>query len=423
MGKQKTVVIIATLDTKGAEAAFVRRQIAAQKLATILIDTGLLGEPTTEPDIDRHELAQTAGTSLAALKQLAQTEGKGAAFARLTQGLCAIVQKLYREQRLDGIIGLGGGQGTAIITSAMQVLPVGVPKLMLSTIAGGPFRCGPYVGSKDICLMHSVTDICGLNDISRPIMQNAAHAIAGMVLWQQPQPPSEKAQIAISMLGVTTPCVMRIIQQLNGLGYEVVPFHANGSGGPAMEEMIEAGRFVGVVDLNTREMIDQLHNGLSGAPRRLEVLSRYKIPAVVSVGGTDFILFQSLENAPEKYRYRSHIIHNTQMTIVQPTPQEMRQVARQISQSLNRALGPTLVILPLQGFSDLGGKFLPQEDKITEGSGHQAMCEEFQASLRPEIPLLPIDRHINDPFFADLVADSLVRLIRGVSPRQITGEL
>ncbi len=237
-----TVAIIATLDTKGFEAAFVRDRIAEWELNTILIDTGILGSPSVQADITRNEVAQAANVTL----EFLQVQGKkGVAIATQTEGLCNIVLKLYENQQLHGIIGLGGGQGTSIGTAAMRFLPFGVPKLMLSPIASGSFQFGPYVGNRDICMMHSVTDILGINSVSRPILANAANVIAGMVLRREPEEKSSKPTVAITMLGVTTPCVMRIKTLLEEKEYEVVPFHANGTGGPAMEEMIKAGKFIG----------------------------------------------------------------------------------------------------------------------------------------------------------------------------------
>lgn len=412
MTQNRTVALVATLDTKGEEAAFVRDQIADWGLDTILIDPGVLGRPSVATDISREEVAQAAGTTLEAL--LARGE-KGHAIAKQTGGLCNIVQELYAKGRLDGIISIGGGQGTSIGTAAMRSLPVGVPKLMLSPIASGLFQFGPYVGTKDICMMHSVTDILGLNVISRPILRNAANAIAGMVLRSQPEPQAEKPTIAITQLGMTTPCVMRVKGHLEGLGYEVIPFHANGTGGPAMEQLIEAGRFSGVVDLSTHEIIGGMYGCLAGAPNRLEALTRYEIPAVISVGGNDYILYETIEKAPEEYRDRPVMVHNAQMTIVRPWPEQMRETGQVMVERLNRALGPTLVVLPLKGFCD------PNQEgrEMWDPEGNQAMIETLTAGLRPQIPSILIDAHINDPEFADSVADCMARLIDGESPQDV----
>lgn len=416
MSKNRTVVLVATLDTKGEEAAFVRDQVAKWGLDTILIDPGILGRSPVRADISREAVAEAAGTTLEAL--LARGE-KAHAIAKQTEGVCNIVQDLYAKGRLDGIISVGGGQGTSIGTAAMRSLPFGVPKFMLSPIASGLFQFGPYVGTKDICMMHSVTDILGLNAISRPILRNAANAIAGMVLGSQPESQAEKPTVAITMLGMTTPCVMRIKRWLEGLGYELVPFHANGTGGPAMEELIDAGKFLGVIDLSTHEVIDHLNGGLAGAPNRLEALTRQKIPAVVSVGGNDYVLFETIEKAPEKYQGRPIMVHNAQMTIVRPTPEEMRESAQAMVDRLNRALGPTLVVLPLKGFSDPN-----REGREMWGpEGNQVMMDELKSGLRAEIPVILVDAHVNDPEFADTVADCMIRLINGEAPGDIVDQI
>lgn len=414
--ERRTVVVVATLDTKGQEAAYVRDYVAAWGLDTILIDPGVLPEPTVEADISREAVAEAAGTTLAALLERGE---KSFAIATQTAGLCNIVRDLHKEGRLHGIVGLGGGQGTSIGTAAMRALPIGVPKLMLSTVASGNFQFGPYVGTKDLCMMHSITDVLGLNVISRPILRNAANAIAGMALRYGPEAEAEAPSIAITMLGITTPCVMRIKARLEGTTaarpYEVVPFHANGTSGLAMEQLIQGGKFAGLIDLSTHEVIDHQHGGLAGAPDRLEVLTRYRLPAVVSVGGSDYVLFESVQKAPEKYRNRARMVHNAQMTCFAPTPEEMAAAAREMIERLNRALGPTIVVLPARGFSrpnrEGGGLYVPE--------GNRAVIEEFQAALRPEIPLVVADLHLNDPPFADMVAECMERLLQGEAPHTI----
>ncbi|MGB9593833.1 MAG: Tm-1-like ATP-binding domain-containing protein [Anaerolineae bacterium] len=412
MSAKRTVVIVATLDTKGEAAAYLRDEIASWGLDTILIDPGVLGTPTVQADITREEVAQAAGTTLQAL--IAQGK-KGICIAKQTEGLCAIVKRLWDEGRLDGIVAIGGGQGTSIGTAAMRVLPVGVPKLMLSTIASGLFRFGPYVGTKDICMMHSVTDILDVNAISRPILRNAANAIAGMALRHPAPPQPEKPAIAVTQLGITTPCVMRVKGILEAQGYQIVPFHANGSGGPAMEDLIEAGKFAGVIDLSVHEIIDGLYDGLAGAQNRMESLTRYAIPAVVSVGGGDYLLWESVDKAPLPYRDRPKMVHNAQMTVFQPTPDEMVAAARAMIAALNRALGPTMVLIPTVGFSDMN----QPGRELYNPEGNEAVIRAFQAGLRPEVPLVLVQAHINAPAFADAVADCMARLIAGERPAEI----
>jgi uncharacterized protein (UPF0261 family) len=409
---ERTVVIVATLDTKGEEAAYLRDQVAAWGLETILVDPGILGQALVPADVSRYEVAQAAGTTLEALLERGE---KSYAIARQIEGLIAIVQGLLDQGRLHGIVSIGGGQGTSIGTAAMRALPVGVPKLMLSTVASGNFQFGPYVGTKDICMMHSITDVLGLNAISRPILRNAANAVAGMALRLEPEGRSTRPAVAITMLGITTPCVMAIKGKLEGLGYDVVPFHANGTSGPAMEQLIEQGEFVGLIDLSTHEVIDQQHGGLAGAPDRMEVLTRVAVPAVVSAGGSDYLLFESVDKAPARYRDRAKVVHNKQMTCFAPTPDEMVAAAREMIERLNRALGPLVVLLSARGFSMQNREGSP----LFVPEGNAAVIDEFRTALRPEIPVVVADLHINDPQFAAMVADALEGLCRGEAPQAV----
>jgi uncharacterized protein (UPF0261 family) len=268
-------------------------------------------------------------------------------------------------------------------------------------------------------MMHSVTDVLGLNVISRPILRNAANAVAGMVLRLEEEEASTRPAIAITMLGITTPCVMSVKATLEAQGYDVVPFHANGTSGPAMEQLIEQGMFEGVIDLSTHEVIDNQHGGLAGAPNRMEAFTRTSIPAVVSVGGSDYVLFESMEKAPEKYRQRRHMVHNAQMTCFAPTPEEMVAAAQEMIEQLNRAQGPTIALLPGQGFSRPNQEGAP----LFVPEGNQAVIAEFRSTLRPEIPLLVPDLHLNDPQFADLVARCMEGLLAGDSPHGVTTSL
>lgn len=414
MSKSKSIVIVATLDTKGKEAEFIRKEIASQGIHTILIDSGILGAPLVKADIPREQVAKAAGATIETLKSV----DKSVAIAKQTDGLRKLIQKLFAENKLDGMIGIGGGQGTSICTTAMQALPIGVPKLMLSTIASGYFRFGPYVGTKDICMMFSVTDIAGLHAISRPIFRNAANAIAGMVLHKQAYPPLGKNIIAATMLGITTPCIMQIKTKLEMDGYDVAIFHASGPGGSAMEELIEAGRFIAILDISTHELINDLHGSLAKSPRRLEAITQRKIPALISVGGIDILAFESLEKAPKKYHNRPYAVHNAQIVHISATPEEMKEAAQVMASRLNKALGPTLVAVPLQGFSELNRK----GRKLWAPESNRAFIESLQVALRPEVPLVTVDAHINDPEFAAVSAACIAQLIEGHSPVDIAAQ-
>jgi uncharacterized protein (UPF0261 family) len=410
--QKRTVGIVVTLDTKAAAAGYLRDEIASWGLNTILIDPGILGQPGIPADISRAQVAQAAGTTLEALIASGR---KDFAIAKQTEGLIAIVCRLHAEGKLDGIVGLGGGQGTSIAAAAMRALPVGVPKLILSTVATGTFQFGSYIGIKDLAMMHSVTDILDVNAISRAILRNAANAIAGMALRGPGAYQEDKPAIAITQLGQTTQCVMRVKSLLEPLGYQLVPFHASGAGGPAMEDLIEAGKFSGVIDLSVHEIIDGLMGGIAGAHHRLETLTRVKIPAVVSVGGGDYVLFESVRKAPQKYHDRIQMVHNPQMTCFLPTVEEMLEAAGYMIDHLNRALGPTVVIIPSLGFTESN----KPGNAMWFPEGNLAVVHAFKAGLRPEVPLIVKDVHINHPAFADLAADCMARLLQGEPPLSI----
>ncbi len=415
MAQSPTVVVVATLDTKGIDAAFVRGLIEDQGLATLLIDVGILGDIPEAPDITREQIAEQAGTTL---EQLIATGDKGLAITTQLKGLVALVQDLYAQGQLSGIIGLGGGQGTSIISPALRALPVGVPKLMVSTVASGKHQFGSYVGSRDICMMYSVADIQGLNKLSRPILENAAHAIAGMVAYQKPAPESERPAVAITMMGVTTPGVQQALARFDAKGFDGVPFHAVGSG-RTMEELAGEGMFAGILDYSTHEIIDDLFDGVGGAPDRLRQLSRTAIPAVISVGACDYMIYPSPDHIPAAFQGRPTLFYNPQMTFVRPSPEDMAKVAGIIAERINQALGPTLMLIPERGFSAPnieGGPLWGPE-------GNQAMIEGLRQYLKPEIPLVTIRAHINDTEFADAAADALMALIGGAQPAEVAADI
>jgi uncharacterized protein (UPF0261 family) len=412
MEQKRTVVIVVTLDTKGPAAQFLRDEIAAWGLDTILIDPGILGAPAFPADITRWQIAETVGTSLEAL---IASGDKQACIASQTEGLCRIVSGLYDEGRLGGIISLGGALGTAISTAAMRVLPVGVPKLMLSSIATGSSQFKPYISTKDICIMHSVTDIMDVNAISQPILSNAANGISGMVIKSSALAQEPDTTIGITQSVMTTPCVMRLKRLLGQQGYQIAPFLTGRSGGPAMEELILAQGLTGVIDLSVHEIIDYLFGGTAGAPDRLESISRCSIPAVVSVGDMDYLQFDSLEKTPPGYHNRPHIVHDEQMTVVQPTATEMEAVARYLAEKLNLALGPTIVVVPSVGFSDVNHP----GSTLWFPEGNRAVIRVLEGSLHPEVPLVVVDAHINQPVFADIIAVCMARLLAGEPPPSI----
>ncbi len=397
-----TIGIIAALDTKGAEAGFMRDYLAGQGFDTLVIDTGVLGEPTFVAEVTRAEVAAAGGDDHAAL--LAAGD-KARAMAAMTRGAAVIAAQLHRAGKIAGLIGMGGTAGTTIGTSAMRALPIGVPKVIVSTVASGDTR--PYVGEKDITMMYSVVDIAGLNRISARILTNAAGAIAGMVVAAPPM-REERPLIAASMFGNTTACVDRARGTLESKGYEVLVFHATGAGGQTMESLIADGYFAGVLDLTTTEWADELCGGVFAAgPHRLEAAARAGVPQIVAPGCLDMANFGGPETVPEKYRGRRLYEWNPTVTLMRTTPAENITLGAMIAEKVNLSTAPVTVLLPLRGVSQLdspGGEFWwPEADT--------ALYDAIRAKLRPDIPVVELDLNINDPAFADTATDLLLGYI------------
>ncbi len=400
------VVLLGTLDTKGAEYDYLRARVREAGCEVILIDAGVLGRPLATPDISREEVARAAGADVA---ELAARGDRGAAIETMAAGATAIVLDLFRQGRLHGILALGGSGGSALATQAMRALPVGVPKLMVSTLASGDTR--PYVGASDLAMLYPVVDIAGINRISERILTNAAAAIAGMARAYESFRPSaaSKPLIGATMFGVTTPCVTEARRQLEERGYEVLVFHATGTGGQAMETLVEAGYLAGVLDITTTELADELVGGvLSAGPQRLEAAGRAGVPQVVSLGALDMVNFGPIDTVPERFRGRNLYKHNPTVTLMRTTPEECAELGRIIAQKLNQARGPLAVFIPRRGVSLIsreGGPFYdPEADR--------ALIEGLKANLRPEIEVHEWDTDINDPAFARAMAERLDALIR-----------
>ena len=398
----KTVLLVGTLDTKGAEYAFVRDLIQARGVNTLVMDLGTVGLPLFPPDISASEVASRGGTSLGALRERGD---RGQAIDVMLAGARAITREAFAAGRFDGVLGLGGGGGTAMITAAMRELPVGVPKLMVSTMASG--NTAPYVDVKDITMMYSVVDIAGLNPLSRRILANAAGAIVGMVS-EDVQPAADRPLIAATMFGVTTPCVTAARARLEAAGYDVLVFHATGSGGRAMEGLIDDGWFAGVLDVTTTEWADEVVGGvLTAGPDRLSAAGRKAIPQVVSVGALDMVNFGAPETMPAPFRDRLLYRHNPTVTLMRTTPDECRRIGEQIAAQLNRASGPVVVLLPLRGVSMIDREGQPFHDPAANAVLFQAL----RAGLKQEIRVRELDAHINDPDFAIALADELLALL------------
>ena len=398
----KTIAIIGTLDTKGREFDFLKKEIEGRGPATLIIDVGVLGEPYLEPDISRERVAQAGGASI---EELAARHDRGEAMGVMTKGVAEVVKQLHADGEIDGIISMGGGGGTVIGTSAMRALPVGFPKLMVSTLASGD--TSPYVGTSDITMMPSVVDVAGVNRISRRIYANAAGAICGMVMGEL-SAADDKPLVAASMFGNATPAVDHARQIVEARGYEVLVFHATGTGGRTMESLIEDGYIAGVLDITTTEWADEVCGGvLSAGPNRLEAAARMGIPQVVVPGCIDMCNFWARHTVPEKYAERIFYEWNPNVTLMRTTPQENRQLGEIFAEKLNASSGPVAVLIPRKGFSqiDLQGEVFYWPE------ANQAFIQALKGKLRDDIPVTELDFDINAPEFSGQVAETLLNML------------
>jgi uncharacterized protein (UPF0261 family) len=405
------IVVIGTLDTKGPEVGFLRDEILKRGHGVLVIDPGILGEAAIPADVTREQVARAGGQELA---ELIATGDRQQCQRVMIEGLVQVVCGLHDRGQVDGVVAVGGAQGTAMATAAMRALPVGIPKVMVSTVACGQTTFGPYVGTKDIAMIHSVADILGLNRVTRRILAQAAAAVIGMasvgeVATANPRemPGTGQELVAITQAGITTPGVMAVKERLEELGFEVIAFHCNGIGGQAMEELIRDGVIKGVIDFSPHEITDLLFGGLMPAmPGRLEAAGEMGIPQVVAPGATDIRLHGRPEDLPEDLRARAWVQHTPTHTHVRSSAEEMAAVARNIAERLNAGSGPRALMIPLRGYSMLNreGKILYDE------VSNQAFVEAARQSLSPDVELITMDVHINDRAFADAVVDTFLRL-------------
>jgi uncharacterized protein (UPF0261 family) len=394
------IALIGTLDTKGAEIAYVRDRLLALGTQPLVVDSGILGEAEgCVADVPRAEVARAAGHELEAVRAAGS---RGAAVALMLEGVRAVVLRAYAEGRIAGVLCLGGAEGALLGAAAMHALPVGVPKLIVSPSASGRRPFGPFVGEGDVTVMHSVIDILGLNEISRAIFDNAAAAVAGMVRdGGRPVERLGERCVGVTMLGQTTPGVMRVRDALVTAGHEPVIFHANGVGGPAMEHLIEAGALGGVIDFTLSELANSLLDGIHATgPDRLRVAGRHGIPQVVVPGCVDFFNQGPRDTVPERYRSRKSYFHNPVATLVRLDAAEEATLGRLVAERLNEAQGPVHVVAPTRGFSladaEGGDLWDPEAD--------QAFLDALEEALRDDIPYETVDAHVDDAAFADVVA-------------------
>ena len=400
-----TVLLVGALDTKGVEYAFVKDLIEAAGLQTVVVDFGVMGQPAFEPDVSRAEVAAAGGGDLA---YLASGSHKDEAMRTMAEGLASVVERLYGEGRFDGMLGMGGSGGTSIATAAMRTLPVGVPKVMVSTVGGGDVSA--YAGSKDITFMPSVVDVAGINRLSRAIYANAAGAIAGMVQTEAEAAAEERPLIAASMFGNTTTAVDHARGLLEAEGYEVLVFHATGSGGRTMEDLISADYMDGCLDITTTELADEICGGVFNAgPERGKAAPRQGIPTVIVPGCVDMANFGGIETVPEQYRERTLYEWNPEVTLLRTNEEENRQMGAMLAAAANGAQpGKVVVLIPLKGVSMLDS----EGDRFWDPAADSACFDALKADLRADIPLIEMDANINDPEFSAKAVSLLLEMLR-----------
>lgn len=407
---RKVIAVLGTLDSKGREHQWLADLIREFGHDPLLIDVGTGEAPLVTPDVSREEVAAAAGIDLGALMA---RQDRGECVSAMAEAAPVLLSRLVEEGRIQGVISLGGGGGTAIATAAMRALPLGFPKLMVSTLASG--NTAPYLAGRDIVMVPAVVDVSGLNRISRAIFREAAAAICGMVdrfrpsrIGEGTQGEEDRPLIAASMFGNTTRCVDAARGRLELAGYEVLVFHATGAGGRTMESLIADGLFEAVLDVTTTEWADELVGGiLNAGPSRLEAAGRVGIPAVVAPGCLDMVNFGAPETVPLRFADRNFYRHNPQVTLMRTTPEECAQLGRILAEKVNAYTGPVRVLLPLGGISLLTAAGQPFYDPEAD----DALFSAIRDHLDSRIPCIEIDAAINDPVFSDACADALLAML------------
>jgi uncharacterized protein (UPF0261 family) len=402
----KTIVLVGTLDTKGKEIKYCRDLTAERGFDTIVIDVGILNRPFIPGDYTRSEVAKLGGVDLTTILRKGD---KNFGIQTMTDGARQIVKDLYLRGKLNGIFALGGGQGTYIGTSVMKELPLGIPKVMVSTLTAGDIQ--RFVGTKDIVMFNPVTDILGINAISGQLLKNAVAALAGMISVAAPVTKSSRTTVGLSMLGTTTVGAMKVVNDLEESGLEMITFHANGPGGAAMEELTAAGYFDAMLEYSPHQITAEVCHGIfTSGPDRLMAAARKGIPQLIVPGGLDNVIQGPFETMPAEHQKRPHIIHNKNITLVRVSEAEMVTIAKTLAEKLNSSCGPVRVVIPLQGYCEPnheGGPFYnPQAD--------QAFVATLEKALQPEISLIKVDAHINDSQFADRVIAEFKALLSSI---------
>jgi uncharacterized protein (UPF0261 family) len=403
-----TVVLVGTLDTKGGEYAFVKERLIDSGCDVITINAGVLSDPDYPVEFDRRAVAAMVGADI---DDLVASGDRGSAVTAMADGAAGIVDRLHSEGKVDGLLGMGGSGGSSIVSRAMSRLPVGVPKLLVSTMASGDIA--HYVGASDVTVMYPVVDIAGINRVSRRVLTNAVAAIAGMAKAHRPSDESlePRTLVGMTMYGATTPCVDRARSVLEDLGYEVLVFHATGTGGRSMEGLITDGSIEASLDVTTAEVMAEITGGtFTAGPSRLEAAGSKGLPQVVSVGGSDMIAFTPHGSLPEVYKDRLIHAHNPYVTLVRTSPEECAEFGRLLARKLNDALGPVALFLPRKGsssYSAPGGVF---HDPIAD----EALADSLRSELDGGVELIEMNTHINDPAFAEAMAAKLDEICRSI---------
>jgi uncharacterized protein (UPF0261 family) len=400
---KKQLLIIATLDTKGREAAYVKDCVQRLGIHPILMDVGTLGEPLTHPDITRAEVVEAAGYRF---ENLIKENNRSIAIKAVQEGGAILARHLFEEGKLHGVLGMGGGTGTAIVTHIMRSLPFGLPKVVLSTVASRDIR--EYIGTKDIVMFHSVADILGFNEFMRLMLGQAAYAICGMI-EKGSVIKKEKPMVAVTAYGINSVCAIQAEPLLQERGYEMIAFHANGIGGMAMEEFIAQGLVAGVIDFTLHEIADEMFGGYCKGigPKRLETAGQSGIPLVVAPGGLDNAVFSPFYPMPDQLKGRKIHSHDIRFC-VRMGPEEMKKFAQIIGEKLNRSKGPIYVLIPKKGWSEADKVGMELFDPKTD----QIFVEELRKTINPNIPIEEMDVHISDPAFALRAVEVLDNMIR-----------
>ena len=402
----KTIAVAGTFDTKGKEFLYVKELIEELGLKTYMINTGVFNSEI-EVDVSNKEIAKEAGYDI---DDIVSRRDRAMATEALSKGMELLIPRLYAEGKFDGIISFGGSGGTSLVTPAMRALPIGVPKMMVSTMASG--NVSQYVGTSDIIMMPSIVDVAGLNKISKTIFKNAVLAIAGMVGMAdkiKKVEEDEKPLIAATMFGVTTPCVDFAKEYLEERGYEVLVFHATGTGGKTMESLIDAGFFKGVLDITTTEWCDEIVGGVLGAgPDRLEAAGRNHVPQVVSVGALDMVNFGPIDTIPEKFKSRNLYKHNPTVTLMRTTVEENIKFGQKIAEKLNASFGKTVLILPLKGVSMIDAPGQP----FYGSKEDEALFDTLKNNIdKDKVNIVEMDNNINEKAFAQRAAEELIKML------------